>query len=472
MAIPSVNLTVKDGALGITNNDGGNVIAIMATSSAGPLNTPVSFTNSQAVRDTFGTGPLVEEAAHVLDIAGGTVVCLRLTGSVAGTAGSVTQTGTGLSVLTTTGSVPLDSYQVRVLIVTGATNPAAGLATFKVSLDDGRNYGPELALPTSGVYAVPNTGITLNFSAASLVAGDYYSFLTTAPGYSTSNFNTGYDALMAADGLAFSLIDLVGVPADATAMQGFFAAFDAKLSASASTSKRYFRGLMQAIDDTDANIITAGASLVSTRMNIAAGFANITSSITGMSTKRPASRVIAARWALTPAAEDAGRVATGPCRGIVSLLRDEAKTPGLDAAGYSTLRTQVGLPGYYITNSRLRGGPLSDFQLSQYGRVMDIAAGNVYVSGLHFLNDNTVVDRRTGLIVEASARSIESYCRSRLLAVTVQQGQASDASVVVDRATNILSTSELKIAFTILPLGYFKTITETISFTNPALQAA
>lgn len=468
MPIPDTIITIKDNALGVVPPNTNSLMALLGVCSSGTLNTVYQFNDIQTLKDTLGTGPLVEAAAHVLSIAGGPVVCIKTNGSVAGTVGSVTLVGTGLSVLTTTGSVPLDGYSVAIKITTGATNPAAGLATFRTSLDGGLTYSGDIALPTSGVYAIPATGVTINLSAASLVAGDVYSFTTVAPGYSVSDFNTTWDALMADNSDPFC-VHVVGIPADGTAAAALAAALDSKLTTAQNTQYRFLMGLMQAQSASDSSISTGLAAFTSTRVAIAAGFEKLTSQITGAQVTRPASFVIAARAAKVSPAEDLGRVASGNTPGITSLLRDEFKTPGLDAKAFSTLRTHIGLPGFYVTNGRMFSSPTSDYQYFQHRRVMDIACKGMRLIGLHYLNDSVRVNSTTGLILEVDALKIEAYGEAILRAMVTQPGYASDVGLTVDRTVNMLSTNSLVLHGRVIPLGYAKYIYADIGFLNPAL---
>lgn len=470
MAIPDATLTVKDNALGIVPPNTNSTQAFLGVCSSGTVNTVYQFNDIQTMKDTLGTGPLVEAAAHTLSIAGGPVVCIPTTGSVSATVGSVTAgaSNTGLSVLTTTSTSALDSYLVSVKIITGGTNPAAGVATFRVSIDNARSYGPEIALPTSGVYAVPATGITLNFSAATLVANDTYTFSTVAPGYSVSNFNTTWDALVA-DSTEWFMCNIVGIPADGAADAALFAALDSKLT-TAATNYRYTSACMQAHDASDSSIAAGLAAVSSTRVVVGAGFEYLTSQVNGSQVKRPMSFVLSARASRVAPSEDLGRVASGNCPGITALIRDEFKTPGLDAKFFSTLRSHIGLQGFYLTNARMFSGPTSDYQYLQHRRVMDIASKGTRLVGLHYLNDSVRVNASTGFILEQDAQKIEAYGLAILRAMVTQPGYASDVGITVDRTVNMISTNSMVLHFRVVPLGYAKTITSDIGFFNPALQ--
>ena len=58
MAIPDVNLTLRDGALGITTATSDRLQAKIGTSSLGDTNDILVTTDQQAVKDAYGTGPV------------------------------------------------------------------------------------------------------------------------------------------------------------------------------------------------------------------------------------------------------------------------------------------------------------------------------------------------------------------------------------------------------------------------------
>lgn len=469
MTIPEVSLAIKDGALGVVPPNGNQVLALLGMCSSGTANTAYSFGDPQTLKDTLGTGPLVEAAAAVLREAGGPVHCVKIGGTTAATVGSVTLSGTGSSVLTTTSTAALDTYPVKVKIITGGANPASAAVTFKYSLDGGVNYGPTIALPTTGIYTIPNSGVVLNFSAASLVADDVYSFSTVAPSYSVGEFNSAYDALVATTGISYFGVAVIGEPADGTAAAALFSAFDSKLTASA-TAFRYLAGFMQAQNDTDASVKSGLASVTSTRIVVCHGRERLQSAVSGFQTDRPVLYSVLARAAAVAPSEDLARVASGALVGISAVSRNEANTPTTDDAGFTTLRSHVGLPGFYISNCNIFSAPTSDYQYLQHRRVMDIACTAARQGFLRFLSDSVRVKTSNGTIFEEDARFIEAYVEGLVRAVTTQPGYASDVAVAVDRTNNILSTSILKGSIRVIPLGYNKAIELTIGYFNPALK--
>lgn len=472
MAIPEARLTIKDGALGIAPDTATGLQALIGASSSGTANVPTQYADQQTLRNDFGTGPLVEAACDVLAKAGGTVMVCKAPSSTAGAAGSVTATQTGTAILAPSGAA-LDAYNAKVVIVQGGANLAANVATFKYSLDGGLTYSPEIAVPTSGVYVIPNTSVTLTFTngagPTSFVAGDYFVFTTSSPAFTSGEAMTAVDAVLA-DPQVVTLIRIVGAPSSPANAAALASALDTKLQAAETTLFRYLFGIVECPSDTDANIKTAFASFTSTRLMVGAGYCNYTSVLSGASFSRNAAWPASARISRVPPSEDLGRVASGPVSGVTALTRDENKTPGLDQARFTTLRTLVGEPGFFITNGRIFSSPSSDFQYVQHRRVMDIASTTVRRGQLHYLNDTVRVDSTTGLILEVDARAIEARIERQLRDAITVPGYASNVSVLVDRTTNVLSLQKLVINYRVVPLGYLKAIEGTISFFNPALQ--
>lgn len=467
MAIPNVDIAVTDGALGIALPNVNGIACLVGVSSSGTANTVYQFGDATALKAALGNGPLVEAAALLLAVAGGPVICVP-TAFSAGTLSAVVHVGTGLSVVTTTGSAPVDTFSVLVEIMQGGTNPAAGTATFRYSMDAGFTYSAEIEVPTGGVYAIPGTGVILNWSAATLVAGDTYTFTTVAPAYSVGQLNSAIDAVLDDQSAEFFLLHAVGIPADGTAAAALFAALDAKAT-EGFQAFRYFRTLMNSYLGSDSAVKATFAPLASTRVSVATSTARQISLISGSQNAQPAAYSICARLAAIPPSEDAGRVATGPLAGVLDLTRDEAVTPGFDVARLSALRSFVGQPGKFITNCRLLASPGSDFQLMQYGRVMDIACRTARQAALHFLNDSILLNS-DGLILESEAQAIEAYILSALRAAITQPGFASNVTVAVSRTENILSTQTLPITVRVLPLGYSKFIEVDLGFNNPQTQ--
>jgi hypothetical protein len=473
MAIPDVKTSILDGALGLSAPSSSRTHVKLGTSSSGTANALVAVSDLSTLKATFGQGPLVEAAARVLSIAGGPVLCMRVTGSTAGAVGAVTAAKTGTATLAITGAA-YDAFDIVIEILKGGATLIAGVATFRYSLDGGRTYSAELALPTSGVYAADgNLTFTWTYTTGTaFIVGDKWTATSTAPGYSTTDLATAVTALLA-DPRTWFMLHAVGPASNLTGARGVFAALATHM-ASAAAAYRYARALMEAPEDTDANLIantTGFGDQGDVRVSVAGGFLNVISPISGRSYRRSVAWEAAARLSAVAPSQDIGAVEDGPLSGVVALGRDERSTPALDDARFISARTHVGRQGYYLTRGRIMAPAGSDYGLWTNGRVMDIACAVARDRALRFLNSKVPVNA-DGTIQERSARAIESYIDAGLRAELTQRGDASDVSVQVDRTVNILSTGQLKVRVRVTPYGYASSIDVELGFTSPAIAAA
>lgn len=222
MSLPNVTMNAQDYGLVSVPSSVAKIVAKIGACSLGTavVNVPIAFGGPglQAVKDALGTGPLTDAVCESLSVAGGPVVAVPTTNSLAGTASAVTHTPTvGTSVMTVVAvgggtCAPRDAYSVEVLITRAASGIAIGGGAFEYSLDGGTDFSPELAVPTSGVYVIPNTGMQLNFAEGTLVAAETYKFTCTAPAPSVADVGTAIAALLASS-YSVAAIHVLGAPA-------------------------------------------------------------------------------------------------------------------------------------------------------------------------------------------------------------------------------------------------------------------
>jgi len=162
MSNPDTNETISDGALGFAAADVSKIAAALGICTLGVIGLFYAFTDPKDVVSNLGSGPLVEDLCHSLDVAGGTVYATPIAPSAAGSVGTVTQTGTG-PLPTFTGN-PVSAFPIKFKIVKGGV---VGTATFQISYDGGTTFGPETMTAASVVLgeglsnkAVVSTGTT------------------------------------------------------------------------------------------------------------------------------------------------------------------------------------------------------------------------------------------------------------------------------------------------------------------------
>jgi hypothetical protein len=477
MPIPGQTFTILDPGLSLAEASPTTPL-FLGTSELGTANALVSVANAQAAVDAFGQGPLTEAICHALAVAGGPVLGMKLATTVAATIGAVTvsRVGTSTGDITTTppAGSPLDAYEVIVEITSDGSVASADF-NFKYSLDDGRTFSGEQVCPAGGAFTIPSSGLTITFTDGAgpdfFEKGDIHSFDTVAPYYTTVELAAAV-AVLDADPTEWAFLTLVGKPASAADGATMFAALDTHLD-TFEASFRFVRGIMDAGNDTTANVITAFAAVESRRIMVVYGDADMTSSkpFAGYGTPKLSALVpVAGRAAASLISTDLGRVASGRLSGLVEISHDENFDEVLDQHKIATLRTHLGRSGFYVTRGRLKSPTGSDFSDWQLGRIMDVACRDVFIGQQNFLNIG-VRTTGAGAIDERDARRLETQIDSRLRANLTQPtnaegtpGQVSAVRYTIDRTNNILSSSQLISEVAIQPLGYARFISTTIGF--------
>lgn len=462
--LPDVYPTIQDGALGILPPPTDAVSAKIGIATSGPIGEIQVVTSLDQVRDIYGGGPLAEALAIHLALSGSPVLAVRANQSTAGAVGTPSRTATGTGDVALTGT-PTDSFEVQVRI-TRAGNLTN--AAFELSVDGGINWGPETAMPLGGEYPIPGSGLTIEFdddsgNSGAFAIGDIHRWTTTAPAYNLESLNEAFDVLLG-DPREFGHVHVVGAATPAT-----FAGVAVRMQ-EAQRKYRFTWALLETAEDSDSNLLSTWSNAADTRVAVSAGSALIASPLTGRAQWRSAAWVASGRISAVPVSEHLGRVISGPVQGVIQLDRDEFRTPGLDAAGFLTMRTIIGRTGHYFTRGRMKAPEGSDYQFVESRRVMDLSCRVGRNALLRFMNDSVRVDA-AGNILDADARAMEAYARGQLIAAVVSPGHASDVDVRVKRDTNVLSSRRTSAVVRILPLGYLEWIELDIGFINPAVAA-
>lgn len=473
MAIPSITLSIRDPGLGVTPSAITSFL-YMGTSSIGTVGTVYAFSNPADVIDTLGQGPLPEDLCYHLAIAGAPVYAIRLTGSVAGAAGSVTKTATSTSTGTVTvAGAAYDAYVVQVQI---RSTGALGVATFRYTLDNGLTYSPDITVPSGGSYVIANTNLTLTFTPGGgpilFEKGDLHAFTCTAPSFGTTDLAASITSLKASN-INIAAIIISGKFATASAAATIGAAMSTH-AASLFQMYRPIRYMFDAGSDDAPTTTTAFVSYADARGSKVYGSETCTSGkpIVGWgSPTAPAVRVVAGRAAASLISTDLAWEAAGALPGVTAITFDEFRQQLMDQQGFTTLRTFQGVSGFFIMNCRLSSSPGSDYQFWQHGRVMDVATSTAYVALLPFLSSSVRTVPGTGTIDPRDAANWEKKVKDALRAVLLDpdnaqgtRGHVTAIDVSVDKTTSILVSGTVKVKIAIQPLGYAKTIVAELSF--------
>ena len=477
-------------------------VSSTATLQTGDVVTIASVGGNTAANGTFDVTVI---NGTTFSLNGSTWVSGAYTSGGTATWGGVYFNGTGTSVMTVTldsTNGAWDDFYVSFKVVTGGTI-GTGPIYFQLSGDAGRTYGPVLSLGTATTYAIPNTGITLNFAAGTLVTGDVAQFSTIGPAWSDSGIQSCLTAIQNGPyaGTGWGSGHIVGVSAgsDATAFGGASTGYMEVLA----TNYVFARTFVSARDasppvqwggtgETESTWIASLQSDYSAvsakRVCPSAGHYNMPSaypnSVWGAPRfRRPLSWAAAARQVTAPPQRHIGRVRDGALGTIVVspttdpldgfIYHDESINGGLDYlfSGTGTARfmcattRKPNLPGFYITDPLLASPIGSDFFILPLGNVMDVACGIAHQIGQQNI-DSDVRLNPNGTLYANDAIDIQTTIKKNIDAQMTATNQISSCTVVVDQTANVQSTKNVPITITITARGYILSETITIGFSN------
>jgi|SRR5215469_5368614 len=492
----------------LSDNGGASVVVpgqslqlVIGCSSAGTVGQLVATRSALTLNNTFSWGPL-PEAASLTCAAGGTVLAIRATSTTAGSASTVHFTGSGTSVITVTGT-PFDTYYFKYKAITGGTIAVAGIQ-FQVSLDAGRTFSPTINLGTANTYAVPGTGVTLNFGAGTVVAGDAATFGTVEPMWNDAGILAALTAY-ANSPYAFNPIGSIHIVggavaggaagADATAIGGNL---EGAVVGAAAINPLFNSAILSARDASPATIwggtgetdgVWSGlietdySAVAQKRIAACAAYWNMPSGLTnplGMAPRfrRSVAYAVAARTVQIQPQRSWGRVKDGP---LANIVVDPVNDPS-DGFVYHNDATvaPAGLGDFRFVTTTLRSGKQGVFIRlantmavtgSQYSSwpliaVADFAATILQQVGTNLINDNVRI-LQSGAIDPRDAVAIQNGMKTQLDAQMTNQQMVSSTLVVVDQTINTQLTGAINYTATLTARQVVLQINGTLTYSNP-----
>lgn len=483
--IPKVSFRFPNNNLGLTPPSPGNIIAIVGpcTHPDIALNTARTIGGSaDTVVSQAGYGPAADLASNMVQ--GGATVVVVPCAYTAAVPSAVTHTGTGASVMTVTGS-PFDRYmQVVVEVVRSGTvnDPVPPRVT--ISLDNQITESGAINVAAALDAIAETTGLTLNFSVASMVEGDTYKFTVGYPTVAAADVVTAMVALRQSTE-AFSMI-YVAAPFDRDDTNTIVAAAGTFLA-----KKRFIRVLTETVDAAGASEATWMSALqadfegyASDLVDVSAGYAPVFSVVQGCMMWRSIGWLGAVRASLVAISRDLGARADGalcsygtaatngplvtkPTRGLPTglFIHDESLVPGLNTDQFQTIMSEVGLPGYYITNPNIMSGPISDYNMLQFGRISDEIARLTNIYFTQQLSVDILLNPTTGLILDKEAQKWEQGNDTALSALTTNQN-VSALATSVGRDANIQNDDPIPVTVRWVRKGYPKEFSVTVNMSR------
>lgn len=513
-----VTVVVLDNGATSVQVPNGNTQLVIGCCGGGVVGIPFASTSPSNILTTFDYGPLTEAMGLVAAV-GGVPIGVKATTTTPGAASAVVATAgnTGTSVMTVTGT-PKDNYFVIVTCTTAGTI-ATGPVGITVSLDAGRTKSPPIAMGTATTYAVPNTGVTLNFTSAAIGLGDTYTFGTTEPAWNAAGIQSAITAFLSSQygKLGVGSIHIVG---GSTILNGTVGATGSDMVSiggylqTARTNQFVFtRAYISARDtkvpvpyggaaETDAAWQTAintdftGQSLnadTTGRTSVCAAYWNMQSQfVNGMGVaprfRRSVAYAAAQRQVQIPPQRMPSRVKDGALAPIVISpadksdgfnYHDESITPGLDTTTggsgghFSTTTTIQGKSGVYLQHANLFSPTGSVYGFMPQGLVIDIACSIAYQVGVTEI-DNDVRLTPSGSMDPRDATTISNSITSAIANNMTMAGMLTSSpanpkgcTAVVDQQANVQATGNVPITVLVNGKGYILTETIGVGFQPP-----
>lgn len=466
-----VNYRESDGNTASPPPDNTRTVLIMAPCSGGTPNTVYSVGSPDALA-TLGNGPGVEAAKLILEVSGRPCLVMPMT-TTAGTISTVTPAGVTPPTVTVTGS-PTDNFDCKIeILVPGAL----ATARFRYTLDGGNTWSDSLF--TAASYPLSDgSGLTFGFAAGSYLTTHSYTFTASAPTFSASNLNTAFDAAGLSD-YGFGIVYIVGEAGgadDATKASASAAIFGAAAAKQLAllNLKRPVRVIMEAPLVADAALLSAFASASgsgSRSPSVVAAWGRVRSAMPhGRGPQVNLARLIVPLIVTKPIGKDASAFQDDTYSGKLPAqliagtnVRDERKTPGLDVAKFTTVKSFLEVPGgIYIENVRLMSPFGSDYKYIQHGQVIDRALVVARAGLLPYLSRaldvKTAPVTEAGQLTEAQALAIEADITARLNDELVQPGHVQALTFQVDRTKDVKTTEEIAGRIRIASKAYPKSV--------------
>lgn len=423
LPIPSVTGNLVEGGIGVLAQDNTSSHCKIGSSTLGTAGTIYSFMGSDTnnVINTLGVGPLVDSVIDSLIKSDGKLTyAYKVAPSTAGSSSAVTRVGTS-PIVTLTGA-PNDASETIIKIVLGG---AVGTATFQYSLDNGDTYSA--VYTTAATFLLP-TGVTINFTAGTYVAGDTESYTDTSPAMTSADISTALDNVIAST-IPISYVHIVGQAVDAASTLTIATMVDGKML-TAFTAKRPLWAIVEGPAVDKATMATSFASFVSKFTVIAGGFCEYGNIRTGGIDKRSSGRPISGRIARTPISIHPARLPDDsdldPLAGVVKLVptgaaassgyHDENSTPLYTSIRCASLRSIPGRDGFFITQVPTMAPTGSNYERIQCLRIAlrGMQVFNAWAAGN--LSRRVRKDPKTFYIASSVADALEDNARKVLKA--------------------------------------------------------
>lgn len=483
MVSPSVLTTKLTGGLGISPGSAGKMLAVIGTSDGygtALANIPIALSRAADVLTNFGNaGPLIRSMTYATANYGKSVLGCYVTATTAGSLNAdgygYAGSGTGLAGSSFTANGVNDTYEPRILVVTGGTVGTAGIV-IQYSLDNGRTYSANQSLGTVTTFAIPKTGvkggsgIVASFGAGTMVAGDTFYAATTGPQVTAADIATALTNFQNS-AQPFEVLLLASPLESAGTILAALDAWVANCVKNGNPKMWIANTTIPTTSQTDSAYQTALAPYAAhpsaNAGSLCAGAAQIASNVPNMGYNYidPISYAVAPLLVSVSEEQSIADLDIGQLPGVnitdlngnpAARCHNELLNPGLDALNFLTLRTWTSVAGVYVNMPRLFSVAGSDFDNQPKLRVWNLAQAGLFAFFMRRLQKPILVNPKTGFILESTAQQLEKAANQVLTQILLGKPKASFTEVAISRTDQLLNTTTptITVDARIIPLAY------------------
>ena len=470
-----VNTTITDGLLGLAGEQGEGIHVKIGVTSV-TSETPISITGNLTaakIKEKLGLSPLADKTMDSIENGSSRIYCIPVTASTNGTVGDITKEGTGSGSLTASGN-PNNAFNV-IIKITGQGR--RNTALFSYSIDGGYSYSDELTVPLTGVYSIPQTGLTVTFAEGetpnedtSFLLGDSYTFNTTAPSMTNADVIAAIDKLKHFTEL-YEFVHIVGesqkalwaavaekqVELETTYHKPLFFVLEAYAPNTNETAEAYALRLeadRKDVKNTNIQVVAARSLYI--------GMDGLTREINN-------SGIVCGLYSKTSVKQSIGKTRDTAGMGIKKLKMLELRPSGikdyielLDNAKYLTFREYDGLDDFFVTNARVMSPDGSDYKYAEDIRVKNKIIREVRKEALQLLQDD----------IDLTIVQDELETRAKLMMVPldemIRQKEISSAVIIVPDGQDIIATESMSVIIRYVSRGYIRQIAIDLGRTKPS----
>lgn len=174
-----------------------------------------------------------------------------------------------------------------------------------------------------------------------------------------------------------------------------------------------------------------------------------------------------------PVQRKISRVRTGPLSTVSAFVGTEPieaaeeSLPAIAERGYITFTKYANTSGYFFSGDPTCTSPTDDYAMLARGRVIDKAHILAYTTFVQVVDDEVPVNT-DGTLDAGFCKWLSQQIVNQVNNTMTANKEISSVSCFIDPAQNILSTNNLNVVLSIIPVGYATRIEISLGFSNPA----